>query len=513
MTQELSSNNKRIAKNTVLLYFRMFFLVVVKLYASRVILVALGVQDYGTYTAVGGIVAMFSVLTGSLSTAISRFITFELGKTKSDRLNIVFSNSVNVLLFFGLMIIIFSESLGLWFLNAKMNIPEESLYAANIVFQFSVATFLVNFLSIPYNALIIAHEKMSAFAYVSILEVILQLSLIFVLFLSSENRLILYSGFIFVIAIIIRSIYGIYCKKKFREAAYEFNLNKDVIRELMAYAGWNVMGASAWVLNTQGVNLLTNIFFNVFVNAARGIVGQIEAALAMFVNNFITAIVPQITKAFSLDDVNRFNSLVINGTKFSAYIVGLIAIPMFVEMETILSLWLDVVPAYTLIFAKITVVSIMFSVLGNVLHHAVCSVGKVKVYQILVSITTLSIFLLTWLFYVLGYSPVVYYTINAVVYFVMIFVRLFCLKRIYEFDVWKFFKSINIVAFIWIISTIIALFTASLLQPSFMRMMVVFFINSAVMILLVFSLGISRQQRTLCYKEIEGFLCKKNVFW
>ncbi len=503
-----SSNNKRIAKNTLLLYFRMILLVAVKLYTSRVILIALGVQDYGIYTAVGGIVAMFSVLTGSMSTAISRFITYELGKNDMQRLRLVFSNSVNVLLLFGLLIIIVSETLGLWFLNSKMNIPEGSLFAANIVFQFSIATFLVNFLSIPYNALIIAHEKMSAFAYISILEVILQLLMVFVLFLSSNNRLSLYAGFIFIIAIVIRSIYGIYCGRNFAESKYKFGIDKTASKELMSFAGWNLMGASAWVLNTQGVNLLTNIFFNVFVNAARGVVGQIEAALTMFVNNFITAIVPQITKSFSVNDMKRFNSLVINGTIFSAYIVGLLAIPLLIEMEGILSLWLKEVPEYASIFAKVTVVSILFHVLGNILHQAVCAVGKVKRYQILISLTTLFIFILTWVFYALGYPPVSYYIINAAIYFIVIFVRLYCLARECSFETVSFVKSISRVSIVWLMSFMVSFFASSLMNPSFLRIVFICIVNGVSLCLLAFTIGISKKQRALVITTIRKKLHK-----
>ena len=509
MSQDIAANNKRIAKNTLLLYFRMILLVAVKLYTSRVILIALGVQDYGIYTAVGGIVAMFSVLTGSLSTAISRFITYELGKNDMNRLRLTFSNSVNVLLLFGLIIIIASETVGLWFLNTKMNIPEGSISAANIVFQFSIATFLVNFLSIPYNALIIAHEKMSAFAYISILEVLLQLLMVFVLFLSSNNRLALYSAFIFLIAVVLRSIYGIYCGRNFAESKYQFGIDRTASKELMSFAGWNLMGASAWVLNTQGVNLLTNIFFNVFVNAARGVVGQIEAALTMFVNNFITAIVPQITKSFSVNDMKRFNSLVINGTIFSAYIVGLLAIPLLIEMDGILSLWLKEVPEYASIFAKVTVISIMFHVLGNILHQAVCAVGKVKRYQILISLTTLFIFILTWAFYALGYPPVTYYIINAVIYFIVIFVRLYCLSRECAFKVTTFISSIGKVCIVWILSLILSCFVSTLMNPSFIRIVATCIVNGIGLCILAFTIGISKEQRALCVTKIQKLLCKK----
>ncbi len=512
MTSLTSANNKIIAKNTALLYLRMIFLVIVKLYSSRVILIALGVEDYGIYTAVGGIVAMFSVLTGSLSTSISRFITYQLGKKDINELERIFSNSVNVLLLFGILILLLSETIGIWFLNTKMNIPSDSWLSANLVFQFSIFTFLVNFLSIPYNALIIAHEKMSAFAYISILEVILQLLLVFALFLSSDNRLIYYACFVFFVSIIIRSIYGIYCKRNFIECKITFGFDKKASMDLMSFAGWNFMGATSWVLNTQGVNLLTNIFFNVFVNAARGVVGQIEAALTMFVNNFITAIVPQITKAYSEADFDRFNFLVINGTKFSAYIVGFVSIPMIVEIDSILSLWLKEVPEYVSIFSKITIISIMTHVLGNVLHQAVCSVGKIKKYQILISLTTLMIFCFTWFFYALGYSPVVYYIVNAIIYFCVIFVRLYCLKENFPFETCRFLKSISLVIIIWILSYILVSFVASCMTPSILRIFIVCIINCTFLCISILYLEFNNSQRIIYFNKIKKLLCQKKKF-
>lgn len=255
-----SENNKRIAKNTLLLYCRMLFLMVVSLYTSRVVLNALGVEDFGIYNVVGGVVATFSVLSGSLSTAISRFITYELGKQNQEKLNKIFSSAITIQAALACIIIMLAETIGLWFLNSKMNIPETRVEAANWVFQFSIFTFAINLISVPYNACIIAHEKMSAFAYISILEAIGKLSIVYLIVISPIDKLIFYAILMCVIALLIRITYGYYCKRHFCECAYHFIWDKQLLKQMFSFAGWNFIGAASGVLRDQGGNILINLF-------------------------------------------------------------------------------------------------------------------------------------------------------------------------------------------------------------------------------------------------------------
>ena len=260
-----SANNKRIAKNTLLLYFRMLFLMLVSLYTSRVILNALGVEDYGIYNVVGGVVTMFSMLSGSLSAAISRFLTFELGRGDYKKLHKIFSSSVTIQIAIVLVIMVLAQTIGLWFLNEKMVIPSERLTAANWCYQFSIITFAISLISVPYNAAIIAHERMSAFAYISILEALGRLSVAWCILQSPIDRLIFYGGMVALVGFIIFLIYMVYCKRHFDECTYHLIYDHDLLKQMFGFAGWNFIGASSSVLRDQGGNIILNLFFDEFV--------------------------------------------------------------------------------------------------------------------------------------------------------------------------------------------------------------------------------------------------------
>ncbi len=307
------ANNKRIAKNTLLLYVRMLFLMLISLYTSRVILNALGVEDYGIYNVVGGLVTMFSMLSGSLNAAISRFITFELGTGNTKKLKKIFSSSVTIQAGLAFIIVVFAETVGLWFLNHKMVISEDRLTAANWCFQFSIVNFVINLLSVPYNAAIIAHEKMSAFAYISILEAVGKLVVAWCIIINPIDRLIFFAAMVACIAWGIRIIYTLYCKHHFEECTYHFIYDHDLLKKMFGFAGWTFWGNAAGILNTQGVNILTNLFFGVHVNAARGVAEKINTVTTSFVNNFMTAMNPQIVKSYAQNHNGYMQHLVYSG--------------------------------------------------------------------------------------------------------------------------------------------------------------------------------------------------------
>ena len=307
---DTSANNKRIAKNTLLLYFRMLFMMAVSLYTSRVVLNALGVEDFGIYNVVGGVVAMFSMLSGSLSAAITRFITYELGKGNQENLKKIFSSSVTIQIGLAILIIVVAEAIGVWFLNMKMNIPDVRITAANWVFQFSILTFAVNLISVPYNASIIAHERMSAFAYISILEAIGKLAIVFLIVISPMDKLIFYAILMCAVALIVRLAYGVYCKRHFEECTYHFIFDRDLLKHMFGFAGWNFIGATSAVLRDQGGNVVINLFCGPAANAARGIAFQVNNAISGFVTNFMTALNPQITKSYAAGDRKYMMTLI-----------------------------------------------------------------------------------------------------------------------------------------------------------------------------------------------------------
>lgn len=443
MSNQTSDNNKRIAKNTLLLYVRMLFTMAVSLFTSRVILNTLGVEDYGINNVVGGIVTMFSVLSGSLSSSISRFITFELGKGNIERLKTIFSTGVNIQLGMSVLIIIIAEAVGIWFLNTKMNIPTDRMVAANWVFQCAILTFVLNLLSVPYNAAIIAHEKMSAFAYISVVEVTLKLIIVYMFMISPFDRLETYAVLLLLVGAVIRFIYGYYCKRHFEECTYHFVFDKPVLKEMTGFAGWNFLGNGAYMLNTQGVNILMNLYFGVAVNAARGIATQVDAALKQFVNNFTTAVNPQITKSYAQGDLDYMHKLVCRSAKFSAFLMMFFAVPIILETNTILTIWLKTVPDYAVIFLQwIIISSFMDTVLANSLVTSMFATGKIKRYQIIVTTVGCLVFPLSWIAFKLGFEPQVGYILYFIIYTILLFVRLYLLKDMVKLPVMMYIREV-----------------------------------------------------------------------
>lgn len=443
MSNQTSDNNKRIAKNTLLLYVRMLFTMAVSLFTSRVILNTLGVEDYGINNVVGGIVTMFSVLSGSLSASISRFITFELGKGNLQRLKTIFSTGVNIQLGMSLLVVILAEAVGIWFLNTKMNIPVERLNAANWVFQCAILTFVLNLLSVPYNAAIIAHEKMSAFAYISVLEVTLKLIIVYMLTVSPFDRLKTYAVLLLCVGVVIRFIYGYYCKRHFEECTYHFVFDKPILKEMTGFAGWNFLGNGAYMLNTQGVNILMNLYFGVAVNAARGVATQVDAALKQFVNNFTTAVNPQITKSYAQGNLDYMHKLVCRSAKFSAFLMMFFAVPIILETNTILTIWLKTVPDYAVIFLQwIIISSFMDTVLANSLVTSMFATGKIKRYQIIVTTVGCLVFPLSWIAFELGFEPQVGYILYFIIYTILLFVRLYLLKNMVKLPVMMYIREV-----------------------------------------------------------------------
>ena len=318
-----SENTKRIAKNTLMLYVRMLFGMLVSLYTSRVVLQALGVEDYGIYNVVGGFVAMFSMISTSLSSSVSRFLTFELGRGDMEQLKKVFSTSLCIHLALAGIVFLAAESVGVWFLNTQMTIPADRLYAANWVFQASLVAFMFGLFSVPYNASIVAHERMTVFAYFGILDIILRLFII--LFIAYApfhfDRLIVYSLLLVVLGISMQAVYWIYCKRHFEECHLQFRFYRDTWKAMSAFAGWTFIGCTAGLLKDQGVNILLNLFIGPVINAARAIAGSVNNALSSFAGNFMTALNPQITKSYAAGDYSYMFSLVERGSRFSYYIL------------------------------------------------------------------------------------------------------------------------------------------------------------------------------------------------
>ncbi len=498
MILDNSVNNKRIAKNTLLLFIRTVFILIISLFTSRVILNALGVDDFGIYNAVGGVVAMFGVISGALSASISRFLTFELGKGNIERLKTIFSTSVNIQFGLALIILVIGEIIGVWFLNCKMNIPESRMIAANWVLHCSLLTFCVNLISIPYNACLIAHEKMDVFAYISILEAFLKLAICYLIMIATADRLIMYFCLLLAVAVLIRIIYGIYCHKKFEESRYKMVFDKPILKEMTNFAGWSFFTNASFICNTQGVTLLTNVFFGVSVNAARGIATQVEAAVNQLVNSFTTALNPQITKNYAVGRIEEMVSLVCRGAKFSYFLMFICALPILIETDYILAIWLKLVPDHSVSFVRLAIVGSLINVIGKTGYTASMATGNIKRYVLWVTTIGSLALPITWLVFEIGEEPESMYIVFIVVYTVVEGVRLWVMKGLLGFPVIRFVKDVFLkILIVTVTSLIFPILIVSLLEPSFLR----FILTSVVCILsstfFIYMIGLTRNEKTV----------------
>ena len=465
-----STNNKRIAKNTLLLYIRMLFMMVVSLYTSRVVLNALGVEDFGIYNVVGGVVAMFSMLSGSLSAAITRFITYELGTGNKEKLKKIFSSSVTIQIGLAVLIILLAEAIGVWFLNVKMNIPDSRMVAANWVFQFSILTFAINLISVPYNASIIAHERMSAFAYISILEATGKLAIAFLIVISPIDKLIFYAILMCAVALIVRFAYGAYCKKHFEECTYHFIFDKDLLKRMFGFAGWNFIGASSAVLRDQGGNVVINLFCGPTVNTARGIAFQVNNAISGFVTNFMTALNPQITKSYASGDRDYMMTLIYQGARLSFYMLLLLSLPVLVNTHYILSLWLKIVPDHAVLFVQLVLIFAMSESISNPLITAMLATGKIRNYQLIVGGLQLMNLPVSYVLLRMGVFPEIVIVVAIAISQCCLSARLLMLRGMIGLSVRKYLKKVYInVLIVTVIAAILPFWLTNVLTESFMN--------------------------------------------
>lgn len=498
-----TENNKRIAKNTLLLYFRMLFLMAVSLYTSRVVLNALGVEDFGIYNVVGGVVAMFSVLSGSLSAAISRFITYELGKGNQENLNKIFSSAVTIQLGLAGIIILLAETIGIWFLNIKMNIPEVRMEAANWVFQFSILTFAINLISVPYNASIIAHEKMSAFAYISILEAVGKLIIAYLITIAPMDKLIFYAILMCVVALVVRFTYGNYCKRHFSECTYHFIWDKQLLKSMFSFAGWNFIGASSAVLRDQGGNVVINLFCGPAVNAARGIAFQVNNAVNQFVVNFMTALNPQITKSYAAGDKGYMMTLIFQGARLSFYMLLLLSLPILVNTHYILALWLKIVPEHAVLFVQLILIFALSESISQPLITAMLATGKIRNYQIIVGGLQMMNLPISYILLRLGYFPEIVIVIAICISQCCLAARLILLRGMIGLSITQYLKNVylNIIV-VSIIAMILPLISAYYIKESFISFIIISFIAVICTFSSIYFLGCNNQEREFIHQKL-----------
>lgn len=509
--ENTSANNKRIAKNTLLLYVRMLFMMAVSLYTSRVVLNALGVEDFGIYNVVGGVVAMFSMLSGSLSAAITRFITYELGTGNKENLKKIFSSSVTIQIGLAVLIILLAEAIGVWFLNVKMNIPDGRIVAANWVFQFSILTFAINLISVPYNASIIAHERMSAFAYISILEAIGKLTIAFLIVISPMDKLIFYAILMCTVALIVRFTYGAYCKRHFEECTYHFIFNKELLKRMFGFAGWNFIGATSAVLRDQGGNIVINLFCGPAVNAARGIAFQVNTAVYGFVSNFMTALNPQITKSYAAGDRDYMMTLIYQGARLSFYMLLLLSLPVLVNPHYILGLWLKIVPDHAVLFVQLVLVFAMSESISNPLITAMLATGKIRNYQLVVGGLQMMNLPVSYLLLRMGMFPEVVIVVAIVISQCCLAARLVMLRGMIGLSVRKYMKKVYMnVLIVTVIAAILPFLLSMKLEESFLNFVLLCFVALICTGMTIYYVGCNKTERQFVLNKLHTIKNKLN---
>lgn len=505
-----TEKNKRIAKNTLFLYFRTLFTMAVSLYTSRIVLETLGVDDFGIYNVVGGIVMFLSFLNTSMANATQRFMNVELGKNDKAGIKRIFSNALIIHFVIALIIVLLVETLGIWFLNCHMNISLERLKAANYVLQFSIATMVTTVISVPYNAAIIANEKMSAFAYISIIEVSLKLILVLLLVYSPVDKLITYSGLMFSVSLIIRLIYGSYCKKHFEECK-DVKIKPDIkiIKQMMSFSMWTIIGALASIGHGQGISIVMNFFFGVVINAAFGIANQVNQVVSNFVNNFMTALNPQIVKTYSANQLQEMHKLIARGCRMGFFLVLFFVVPITIETSTLLKLWLKEVPDYTVDFVRLVLIITLFNSFSSPLSAAQGATGNIKNYQIVLTTLGLLHIPLAWLCFIQGLNPnyAMYVYLGIVILeqsFRIVFVSRSISMHILPFVKELLFRCGTVCCLSFLIPAILHLYLPNGIIISFL----ICIIGALNVVLFVFFIGIDKSERQGLVKMIKYKITK-----
>lgn len=440
--------NKKIAKNTLFLYLRMFLVMGISLYTSRIVLETLGIVDFGIYNIVGSTVLLFSFLSTSLTIAVQRYLAYALGIGDLNKFRLLFSQAFWVYLILSLFILIIAETVGLSILYNYIDIPEGRFRAAFWTYQYSIFTFIIGIIRLPYNAAILAYEKMSFFAYTGIVEVFLKLLITYLLVILAFDKLISYSVLLLGVSVVISIWYHCYCFKNLNGCKLKFSIDKSVINELAKFSGWSMLSSASSTLTNQGVNILLNNFFGVLINAANGISVQIMNALSQFLVNFQMAFNPQIIKSYANGDYKYLRSLIFRASLISFYLMILIAIPLMTKMDYILSLWLKTVPEYACDFSICIIISFLMESYAGPLWMTVQAVGKIKRYQIIISSLYLLNILGSFVFLYAGYSPLSVFIIRIIISVIVFFARVFLLNFLLKFSVRDYFLKVMLKSYI-----------------------------------------------------------------
>ena len=509
MNDKTERRNNLVIKNTLVLYIRMFFTMGISLYTSRLILNALGIVDFGIYNVIGGVVGMFGFLNVAMASSTQRFLNYELGKGNITQLNKVFNASIVIHITISIFIFLLAETIGLWFLNNKLEIPNDKINAANWVFQFSILTSIISLIQVPFLATIIAYERMKVYAYIGIVEATLKLFAALMLTWILWERLKLYATLICLVTLIIFSVYYIYCNRKISICRFSFVKDSNIYKELTGFTSWNIFGGIVNILNTQGQNILLNIFGGPAINAARGIAVQVTHALYSFISNFQTSVNPQIVKSYASKDFTYFQGLIYTSSKVSFFLFLLLIVPVFSEMEQILRLWLNVVPEYTVGFCRYVLLTGLLTTFSSPIITAASSSGNIRKFQLIVN----SIFLLnipvSYVFLKLDYSPNSVFQIGLFMEIIALICRLLIVKTLVPFDVKKYFRYVIFKTFIVFCLVMVPIYIIhSHFSPTIHRLFFTVICSVLYSLIIIFFVGLSSNERILVLNKIKKFIKK-----
>lgn len=490
----------------------MLFLMLISLYTSRVILDALGVDDYGIYNVVGGFVALFALISAALTSACSRFLNFEMGKADPQRQNVVFSTALTIQWTLAIIVFVLAEAIGVWYVNNKMVLPTDRLTAANWCFQFSVINFCMNLITVPYNASIIAHEKMKAFAYVSIYEGLAKLAISFLVYYNPFDRLVFYALMLLIVQFSVRYAYQYYCRKHFEECHYKKVFDKPLLQKMLSYSIWHLIGNGASVLKNQGVDVVLNLFFGPSVNAARGLSTHLNSAVTQFTSNFMIAMNPQITQSYAKGDLKYMFNLVNKGARFSFYLLLLLSLPIILNTEYILNLWLKEIPEHTIAFTQLALIAAIITSLSSPLITAQNATGNVRNYQLIVGGILLLNLPLSYLALRLGFDADSVFFIAIIIETLCLTARMFMIPlTIQEFHPYEFIKKVILnCALVSLVAVPIPLLLKSELDDSFLSFSLTVLTSLLTTALSILFIGCQKSERAMIQEKVVSIYKKTN---
>lgn len=492
----MTQNYKRIAKNTMFLYFRMIIIMAVSFYTVRIILDTLGVNDYGLYELVASFVAIMVFLNGTLTSGTQRFLTFEIGKNDLVKLKQTFSTAMLIHIALAVFILIVGETIGLWFLYEKMNIPPDRFDAAFWAYQFAIFSTMITVMQVPYNALIIAHERMHIFAYISILEAVLKLLIVYLLLISSYDKLISYAILMFLVSVFIALIYRTYVIKNYQESHFEFSFDKDIVKSIIHFSGWNIFGTLGYLLSAQGINIILNIFFGPVAVAARAISMQVSGGLSQFVNGFQQAVTPQITKLYASNQIEEMNKLLYQNSKYAFLLLWFLALPVVMQTEYILNLWLVEVPENTVVFCQIIIVHASIMSLNRPYVMAIHATGNMKQTNVTAGVILILVLPISYSLLDNGFSiitPLIVFMVATMLCFI---IELYYLKKWINVSVISLFKNTLFpVSIISIISIIPVYLIINLYENSFIKFLFVTFFSMFIVFVLSYTIALNKEEK------------------